>query len=446
MPSTVSLTQGTLKVADRVSNIHPEHWDPKVERQTPLDKYPMVLTLDTLPQAQPSSSRIHHWWDKPFNSMTGGLDDVCTNAGLGTAWSATGSAAGVQPYLKPTSADEYTLKNLRVGMQLNLYSSSVGKSIKGRITAVEPTGALPSITFKTLQADTNNVLTGTGLSWTALQKSNDEVYELGEATQEHESEFYNYFYTDDEPFAISFDEMDEMSRVDEDVRDEQEMDAKMRLDQRREYTFFEGWRDLSGTKYYTGGLRYFLTEHESSNIIDWKTDTTYSAATDDVVGGTLPFLKKLFVYQRKWMEPGSTVQMHVSATVWEILDRCVLHSGEYRITPGVNNYGINVGYLLGLKGQKIEIIENPLFEHYPEALNTAYIVVPDNCRRVPKNTKNSGQTFNKGICYVPWSKVKDMDGEDYISRIKGGWIAKESYQYRNLAANLIIDNLGLAKS
>ncbi len=445
MPSSVVMTRGDLRVSQRTTNVHPEHWDKQVERQTPLDQYPMVTMLDKMAQGDPVTSRVFHYWDKPFNALTGNIHDVYTDTGFTSAHSGA-AASGTTLVVRPTAGDLNRLQAVEECDQIEIHSTSVYGTVKALVVGIERAGTFACFTIQTLETDTNSVLAGTGLTWTVLNKSEDEVFELGEAIAEHETEYYNYIGTDSEPFSISHDELDEATRTEEDLKAEKETEALMRLNQRRENAFFEGVRLKVGDRFWSGGLRYFLGQHESSNIINWRTDTTYSAATDTVLGGTLPFLRRVFEATRKWSRPGATKQLHVSQTVRGIIDNCVLNSGQYTIDYSTNRYGINVAKIRGLD-QEIEIVENPLFVHYPSRVYTAYLIEPEQIRRRQKKTDRSGMAFSRGLCRVPWSDFKKttVDGENFISRAKGGWVCKEGFQIRRLAAHAIIDNLGIDK-
>ena len=318
------------------SNIHPEYWDPKVTRYSPLDTYPLNLLLDNIAKGGTVTSRTFHWFERPFNQLTGSIDDIYTTSGLVTA--ASGAAAsGTTVYVKPDSTGLPKIKNVREYDTIEIYSGSVYGSVRGYVTSVHY-GTVDNSYFAlvTTETDTNQVLAGTSLVWTITGRGEEEIHELADSITEHETEYSNYIQQMEESHTISQAELYEASRIEEDVKKDKEMDSLQRLNQRRELAFLEGSKLKLGDRYFTGGLRWFLNQYESGNIIDWRTDTTYSASTDTVLGGLLPFTKRLLLPLRQWSKPGSRKLLVCSQTVRNIIDECVLNSGMYQIDYGTD--------------------------------------------------------------------------------------------------------------
>jgi len=449
MPPSLVVSRGTLRVAQRPANIHPESWDPKLDQYSPLAKYPLTTTLDAMPEGEPVPSSVHHWFTRPFFALNGAADDVYTSTSLASAYSSGPAAVNAEVCVKPSAADVEKLAAVEKYQQVLIHSTSVASAVRALITGVERSGSLACFTIRLLEADTNRVLEGTGLTWSLTQRSQGEETELGEGTNQHESDRYNYLYTDFEPFAISRRELRELSRRKEGMKDkkkERELDALDLLNQRREFTVLEGVRATYGDRYYAGGVRFFLQEHESSNIVNWRTDTTFSLGSDSVLGGTLPFLRRVLdAKTRPWSRVGAKKQLHMSAHLRSVIDECVLASGDYAIEYGTNKYGINVGWLRGLDNE-VELVENALFNHYPAYANTIYVIDPENIKRHTPADEGTSVSRAKGLEYIPWSAFKKMDGENFITRIKGGWGVEETFSFKQLASHAIIDNVGLTKA
>lgn len=444
MPSPVILTQGPLQVGQRTANIHPEHWRKEVAKYRPLDQaFPILTMLNKVRAGQNTTSRTTHYFEKPYNALTGAVDDVYNDTGFASAFAGSG-VAGTVVVVKPATTDVNRVLNLRADMQVEFHSTSVKDVVKARIAAVETSGNV-SFTAVLLEADTNNVLAGTGISWGVMQGTNGELFELGDAINEHETEFYNYVYTDDEPFAITRDELREESRLEEDVKLEREVDALMRINQRREYTVLEGFREKRGTKYSAGGLRFFLKAHEPDNVINWLTDTKFSAATDTVYGGTLDFLKRVFRHTRNFQRPGDTAALICSGFTRSLINDCVLRNGSYQIGPNTTKYGLRCNTIMGIDAD-MDIVEDPNFNHWPSKERTAYLVRPERMRRHEPKQMGTELARSKGLQRVPWSSFGKMDGDNFKSSIKGGWIAEETYSFDHLVSFAIIDNLGHEKS
>jgi hypothetical protein len=455
MPAPVTLNRGTVMVGNRPDFVHPEAYDGKVAHITPLgQQYPITFMLDKMRQGKPTPSLTFHWHDKPFNPLTGRISDVYTNTGLTNAHSGA-AASGTTVVVKPHADDVTIMANVRPFNEVIIHSTSVYGQVTGYVNSVDYTGATAQFSFTLLEADTNSVLAGTGLTWTVMSKAEEEKHELGDAVSGEPTDYYNYVGTDTEPFEITFDELGELSRIEngeQEKMNERELEARTALNLRREFQVLEGRRTLLGTRRYAGGLRYFLAANESGNIINWRTDTTYSENTDTAIGGTLPFLRKVMKLQRKWKRPGMPTVMVCSATTLDLINECVLHSGTgtYKIDEGVNQWGLAVQRLRGLS-ESIDLVEDALFSHYPSAERSAYIVVPEYLQRHQPTNEGNPLTIKKGLMWVPWSANKDgdsapVDGSNYASYKKGAWISRETYSFRNLAAHAIIDNLGLDKA
>lgn len=451
MPPNVRLTAGNLRVADRTANIHPEHWEKKVDRYNPLDEFPATKILDRLKQGEETTSKKLHYFEKPFNALTGVISDVYNDIGLSSAFAGSG-VVGTTVVIKPHTDSVNRLLNIKANMQVEIHSSSVNKSVKLYVTAVEPSGSFASFTAMLLEADTSNVLAGTGLTWIVGLGSEEEEFELGEGVNEHETEHWNYVYTDSEAFSITRDELNEFSRILEDKKKERELDALVRLTQRRENGFLEGVRDKRGTRYYAGGFRWALKEEDGSKtasqerqLVDWTEDTAFSASTDSIEQGTIPFIRRVLAYTRQYARPGAKPLALVSDYTRDLITELVLASGNYNISYGENKWGIDVTRIHGLE-EELELAIEPLFNHYPARKRSMYIARFDYIKRhqVKMEDTSLGKR-SKGLEYVPWSAFKKMDGENFISRIKGGFIASESYSVRRRCCHAIIDNLGLSK-
>lgn len=442
-------SRGTLTYAARNAanaNIHPQHWDGKVDRYDPLGDFPLMKFLDGMSEGDPAKDTVLNWFRKDYNALVGEVNDIYVDVGFNTAYSSGPAAVGTRLVVRPTTASLPALNNVQEGMQVIFRSTSTATNVKARVVAVSYEGAHPSFTIVTIEADTSRALEGTGITWTLAQNSNGENWELGEAISEHETNEYNYIYTDSEPFAMSVREQRSFSRIMEDKKKERELDALRRLTWRREITALEGIRQKVGDIYYAGGLRFFLNEHHPDNIRDWRTDHSesdaLSAASDSPLMGTLPFLTRCFQKARPFARPGAKRVIETSSYGWGVINASVRASGSYQIDYATNRYGINVKYLRG-QDEEWEIWENPQMDHTQAFKRTAYLIIPEHFKR--HTPEDSASNASKGLEYVKWSDPKKQDGETRTSRMKGGWITEETYTFRQLATHMIVDNLGETK-
>jgi hypothetical protein len=431
---SVILKGGVLTTDQRTTNIHPEAWDPKSHTYSPFNMWPLTTMLDGVASGE-IKSMVYHWFEKPFNALIGTITDVYTTNSLGTA--VTGAtASGTEVFLKPDASGFEKLRNVKVDDVLDIYSSSVYGRVKGRVSSTAiVTSSNSYIGLILLETDTLEVLAGTGLNWTIVGRGEAELRELSDSISEHETEYYNYIGEMDESHSISERELYEESRLEQDIKKEKELESLHRLNQRREFALLEGPRNKNGSIYTAGGLRYFLNTYESSNVINWRTDTTYSTSTDTVLGGSLDFLKRVSMQTRLWSPIGTRKRLLMSQYSRDVIDRAVRQAGMYNISYETDNYGINIAVLRGLD-QEMEIVEEPLFNTNTAFKNTIYMVEPKNIKR---------KTFAKGeLTKIPWSNLTD-DGKNRTTYIKGGWRVKETYQFLRLASHAIIDNFGVEK-
>lgn len=441
LATNVVTTRGPLTIGQRPSTTHPGSFDSQLDTFKPLDRYPITMMLDKVPNGGTVSAREHQWAVQPFNSLIGGIADVYTDSGLTTPTSGT-PASGTTHYLKPDSDSAYKLLNVRVGDQLDIRSTSVYARLKTVVTGVQYDGALKAIEVQTLAADTRGVLAGTSQTWRIVNRGEKEKSELPASISEHEIWLGNYCQRIYESFECTWDEFTEYSRLNEDVKMRRQTEAFMRFQQRREFAVLEGTKMIgAGNAYMAGGLRYFLSTYESGNIIDWRTDTRFSSSTDTVDSGTLPFLRKLTTYLRNWCNPSDQLAIVLSAASMEVLNRCVSLSGEYRIDENTSTYGFSISTLKGLNGMTIELWEDPLFNGSDVDENTLYLVRPKYIeRRLPPDG---------GVQMVPWSpfptNIGSTNGQNFTTVSKGGWVTRETYKFDKLPAMAIVDNFGIEK-
>jgi hypothetical protein len=434
--------------------MHPESWDPKVVHYSPLDdQFRLLAMLDKVPDGEKINSRTRHYWEKPANIATGDIDDVYLDVGFNTAYT-SGATTGTVLVIKPATASLTKVNNIRENMQVSIHSSSVRASVPARVSGVSRSGQV-SFTIVLQATDPSDVMAGTGLTWSLKQGNEGELYELGRGVAEHESEFYNYLYTDTEAFEISRDKLREARRANtiKGLKMVRQMDALTQLQQRRLMTIYEGIREKSGDRYSAGGLGYFIDQTAGydgvtgSNRIDWTSDTAFSATTDTVLGGTLKFISKIMRESRKWEKRGARACGLCSAEVRGLISECREYLGRgWDMKYGKTRYGQDCTTILSVDCE-LDIVEEPEFNHVPEYARRMYIVRPEHIRRhEPEEMEGTGLTRSKGLQFVPWSKFKKMDGDTYKSYIKGGWIAEETYSFNHPSAEFIIENLGYDKS
>jgi hypothetical protein len=439
MPPKVHITPGVLVRDDRVQNIHPEVWDSDLTRYFPLDQFPLQMYFDKVPSGPPVGDVVLHWWEKPFNTLTGEIGGIFTDTALSTAKSGN-TSVGETLYIKPTTDDIVKVYNVRAGDQIEIWNSTNTTKIVGIVTAVYPGGSNAHFVITVIDgAVAINGGTSPKIYWTVLGRTEEEVHELPEGLAEHETEYSNFVQTMTEAHEISLLEYTVDSRIMEDKKKERELESLIRLYQRKEAACLDGIKYKAGSRYYAGGIRYFVSQYAPANIINWKTDTTFSSPTDNPVPDTLMFIARVMQYLRTWDNPTQRKVMITSAYVRSLLNECVYNipGRFYEISYETNRWGMpNILTLRGLD-QELEIWEEPLFNVNEARKRCAYIINPENIQR--RYLKNGE------LRQIPWSEPANQDGATYTTAMKGGWTVSETYKIVKPNSFAILENLGLAK-
>jgi hypothetical protein len=404
MPPKVHITPGVLVRDDRVQNIHPEVWDSDLTRYFPLDQFPLQMYFDKVPSGPPVGDVVLHWWEKPFNTLTGEIGGIFTDTALSSAKSGN-TSVGETLYIKPTTDDIVKVYNVRAGDQIEIWNSTNTAKVVGIVTAVYPGGSNAHFVITVIDGVAAiNGGTSPKIYWTVLGRTEEEVHELPEGLAEHETEYSNYVQTMTEAHEISLLEYTVDSRIMEDKKKERELESLIRLYQRKEAACLDGIKYKAGTRYYAGGVRYFVSQYAPTNVINWKTDTAFSSPTDNPVPDTLMFIARVMQYLRTWDNPTQRKVMITSAYVRSLLN---------------------------------EFWEEPLFNVNEARKRCAYIINPENIQR--RYLKNGE------LRQIPWSEPANQDGATYTTAMKGGWTVSETYKIVKPNSFAILENLGVAK-
>ena len=440
-PSLIT-TSGALVTSDRIDGIHQPSRNPNVTRYTPFDKaYPTLWRLDKIAKASKmtvdANERI--WYQSAYNGLTGTVGDIWTGTD-GTAYT-SGGVVGSSLYLQCATASIPAFRNVQRDDVLTIQDATTGLDIFARVTG-DPVFAGDSNTYVSislLTADGSSILASASLTWCITQRAEKEIYELGDAVAEHETPYTNYVQEMSEACEISERELMVKSELNENLKKDRLREAMQRLMQKRFRTLLYGQRLNAGSgRFYAGGLRWFLEQYESANIVNWATDTTYSASTDRVSSGTIPFLREIAIVASKYIDPTDTLTMLMSQAKKNILTNCVLNSGHYTISKETNEYGMEIDYLLGV-GPKIELMVEAEFNTNP-ILAQATPLIPTKFLKVCPFKNGAVQA-------IPWSKMPSQrDGENFRTAIKGGCRVIETYEFHHIDSMFWIRNLGVEKS
>lgn len=435
-------TSGPLTTDQRISGIHQPSRNGEVTKYTPFSKaYPTLWRLDKIAKAAKftidANERI--WYQAAHNGLSGTVGDILTEVS-GTAYTSGGTVGSVL-ILKCATASIPAFRNIQPNDVVAIYDSVTGTEVFARVTGSPVFGGDSNtyVSVTLLTADGSSILASASLTWVVTQRAEKEIYELGDAVSEHETPYTNYVQEMSEAHEVSERELMVKSELNENLKADRARESLCRLMQKRFRTLLLGQRLNAGSgRYYAGGLKWFLDTYESANVVNWKTDTTYSASTDRVSSGTIPFLREIAVAASQYIDPTETLTMLMSQSKKNVLAQCVLNSGHYSISKETNEYGMEIDYLLGV-GPKIELMveaefnTNPMLAQATPLFPTKYIKI---C------------PFKNGaLTQIPWSKMPaQRDGENFRTAIKGGHRVIETYEFHHIDSMFWIRNLGEAKS
>jgi hypothetical protein len=440
-PSLIT-TAGPLVTTDRIDGIRQPSRNPNVTKYTPFSKaYPTLWRMDKIAKGSKETVDANEriWYQAAYNGLNGTVGDILTEVS-GAAY-VSGGVANTVLILKCATASIPAFRNVQQNDVLVIQDSVTGLDVFARVTGAPVFGGDSNtyVSVTLLTADASAILASASLTWCITQRAEKEIYELGDAVSEHETPFMNYVQEMSEAHEISERELMVKSELNENRKADRARESLVRLMQKRFRTLLYGQRLSAGSgRFYAGGLRWFLETYESANLVNWATDTTYSAATDRVSSGTIPFLREIAIQASKYTDPTDTLTMLMSQTKKNILSSCVLNSGHYTISKETNSFGLEVDMLLGV-GPKIELMVEAEFNTNP-VLAQATPLFPTKFIKVCP--------FKNGaVTQIPWSSMPaQRDGDNFKTSIKGGHRVIETYEFHHIDSMFWIRNLGVDKA
>lgn len=427
---SLDISQGVLQIADRETYSHPDQWDRSLYRIKPLaNRYPLTAMMAAIGSTKTTSRRFH-WAVQPWNNQSGAVTDVYTDTALSSAYS-SGATTSTTLYVKMTAANaaQFRSDDLVIFTETTTY-----KRIVCRVVAA-PTlnGASSYITIVPREADTDTVLAAATIYFNIGPRSEAEVSELPEVINEEHTWYDAYSQQMLEAWAVSDREAIEFDRLDPNVKTRKKMEALDRLTRKREVGRFFG---VGGTgsdgRTYSTGLYNFLKDNAAStNIINWKTDSTYNTDTSaSWLNGWWDFFNNAAEYRGRYS--GSTeIDCFTSGIVLNAIDAGVVDRTHYPTPVESNKYGIRIKKLQ-LGRETWNLIEHPMFSIDP-ALQRSMAVV-----EVPLLETRTLQAFKE---VRPGDRFND--GWNFVTAEKGGWLVDEGLAMKNFDAHLWIDNLGV---
>lgn len=439
MPLILDINRGAMAVDDRVANIQPEDWRPAIFNQLPVGRAPMTAMLQSM-GSTPTTSRIFHWWEQPFNAQRGDVTDVYNDQLLSDVY-VSGGSDGDTLYLKMSAADA-TLCN--VGDTLMVIDAD-NNLRQGGISAVTLAGASSYISWQLLEDDTSNKLAGTSLTFILSGNAQPELSQLPDAIYQEPVEQSNFAQIFMESIEQSGTSEAEEERVTPLAKARMRAEGLMRLRNKMEWAFMFGVKKSNTgpngkPRWYTRGIRTAISENESSNILNYKTDSTTVGTSTSIAGkswlaGGMDWFEEILELLSRYSD-NPVKKGYCGSLAWLALNRLVLDHGHYKIEEMEDAFGIRVLRIHGLL-QTLDIIQHPLMTAEPAFRKSMLIIEPELLKYRPQRTRD--------LTFVD-EGPKNMDGWVWVDGTKSGWFVQAGLQYDNLAAMAWLDNLGVTNT
>lgn len=439
MALTPSIIRGAVSTDLRTSNIHPENWNPDVYMQQITGRAPMTAILMAMGKGS-TKSKTHHWWQKAYNSMNGAVVDVYSDAALSSAY-ASGGVSGSILYISLTTANA---KKIVSGDMMTIVDSNNVMRTGHVIQVLVGSDTTSYACIKLKQTDTSNILAGATLTFFVSGNVQAEMSELPDTTFEEPTEFYNYAPIFMEAAEFSGTELVEVTRINQDVRAQGLKEAYARFRAKMEWQYIFGIRSSStGANgkplLFMDGIRTAISDNESTNILNFKTDSS-TPAGNSIAGAT--WLSKGMTFIEDTMEFLSRTSDNPTKTAFcgslaaLAINQVVLDAGHYEIGPATNEYGINVHRIKGLV-QTLDIITHQGFTANSALRNSMLIIEPEYLRDLPMEGRD--------IRVVKPGEV-DTGGHTWVDGTKEGWYRQSTLEYNNLACMAWIDKIGITNT
>ena len=433
MALTNTFVQGPVSTADRVSNIHAESWNPEVHVQMAYERYPMMTILDEMSKNDATiKSRKHHWFNEAYNSYSGTITDVYTNASLATAYT-SGAVVGSVVFLKVPSADA---KQIREGDGILINNTTNNTLLVGNVTSSVSTGSDSTsyVAVKMLTADTGSDLALTTLQWSLQADAQAEGSELPVGVTFDPTEYENQSQIFMEAVEHTGSEVAESERINgtKVARDLKAAMTRFKMKQEWTYMFGKSYTTTGANgkpKRFMQGAYWALKDKASTNIIDWRSASGYSGSW---ASSGLNWLKQIALDASTYSE-NSVKLAFCGNAAWQAINDAVEDRGYFKLETRQNAFGIKIKTLVGLT-QDWNLILSPTMSTRKFA-NSIFVTEAGLLRK---------KVFRKLRFIKP--RERDEDGYIFVDGKKQGWMEESTLEYVNMASQYWLDGIGFDHS
>lgn len=399
----------------------PKNWREMILYLYPNGQAPLTA-ITSLGKTEPTDDPEFNWWTKALAEQAGAITNIYTDVTLASAYS-TGGVVGTTLYVKCAEA---TAAEFRQGHTALLRDSDdLDVDVIAKVTAVVKNGANSYIACKLLEADDNSA--SHDLSDADRIKVAGNINAEGGVTPDSISytptKYYNYTQIWRTPLEMTRTAMKTRLRT-----------GDQRKDAKREALELHGiemeWSAILGIRYEgvgdngkpersTQGVVPFLRANNTTNIVDYVTDTNYSGQTW-LQGGDDWLLDIIELLYRYNDGAGSEFIMYCGSGVVKALERLAKAGLDIQIGPAQDvGYGIKVREWVTSFGS-IYLKTHPLYSYETTMRDVAVLVKPSNMVfRALDDTQFYGTPEGKNYVYTSTGRRIDGINEEFLT--EGGW-------------------------
>ena len=432
MAPSQTFLRGAVTTTDRVTNVHRESWRQNIHTQVPIGRAPLTGFMMAMGSKE-LKSRHHNWPVEPFDAQRGDVLDVYTDSALSSAY-ASGGVVGTTLYISMTANEA---RQIIVGDILLIIDDllDVNVHIIAGVEGVNVGSDTSSFVAVSLQqADTGSNLASTSLTWRIAGNAQAESNELPIARFADPEWYLNQTQIQMDSIEFSGTELAEEENLSPDKRARGKKQSLQRMMVKMERSNIFG-RYKTTTRNskplrYQMGVKQFIEEKASANILNYLSDSNYAGRS--WLEGGMEFLEDV-AQQTSIYTEHSVKQVFCGGLAHQAINRLVMDQGHYNIRERVNAFGIKVTRLIGLN-QDWDIIQHPLFNADTQPRRAALLAEMPHIRKC--------HLRGRDLQFVPASKLA-TDGFTWVDGEKEGYFVEHCIEVDNLDVFGWLDNLGL---
>jgi hypothetical protein len=415
---------GMRGTSNWAENQVPENWQEYILYEKPNGKSPLYA-MTSMFRKETVDSYKFNWWTKTMPTQAGAAS-VYIDTGLATAYvysthQATAGISGGVVYVKVAEA---LAKEFNVGALAILRDSDqLTVDVAGRVIDTFYNGANSFVAVKLIEADDNHSTSATYNLATV-----DRILRYGSGYPEGSTPpnainydpdaYYNYVQSFRNTLDLTVEALATHLRTGDAYKEAVRECVELHSIDLEKTAFwgrrFSGTGDNNKPLRLSGGIYEFLLTNNSSNIVDYMTDTgaDYAGKTW-LQAGKKWFNTKLTELLR--YADGEILAFCGDAALLGIMELAEAY-GDIQLKPGTVSYGIDV-VSWQVPAGKVHLKIHPLFSHETTNQNSMVLLHPKNCKFCP--LVGGGYNFNTKLekdMQLPGQHSK-MDGFS----TKGGW-------------------------